>query len=286
MNDDDRIMNELKAAYETLGLPQDAPKEAVEKRYFLLLKKNKTSQSVDVAAISHAYKTITQYELGRNIQQYEAKHYGNSKTKRVLDNFWHRYKLHVFLGIIVLILLVMGVDSVLEKRAERIALSKLPPADLEVMLVGEYRHESDELLSAAMTESFPEWQRIKAVVSYAPENPADQFDIGALQKNMIMLVTEQPDVYILDKHTFSQLAYQKSFMPLNDLDLQVEKERLLEAIPEGETASYVYGIDLTGVPHFEDWDVAGKQEWVLALRFDTEKIDNALYFAHKLLQTP
>lgn len=287
MTEETKVPQHIKEAFQILGLPEDASKETIEDRYFLLLKKRKTGQNIDLDSVNKAYKAIIDYELERSAQLYEEKVYGDSKAKRAIDNFWHKYKVHVWFTIIVLFVGGMTIQSILENRAEKIALSKLPPPDLDVMYVGEYFHEDAEKLGEDMLVSFPEWQRIIGFLSYNPENPKDQYDIASTQKNMLNLMMQRPDIYIMDQFNYRLLVTQGAFVPLKELGLtgEIPQELLLKGQAEEDPEPYLYGIDVSGSAElFYQWGVFHTNEqFIIAVRYDSERIDQAIQFIRKVV---
>ncbi len=276
---------QLQQAYDTLALPNTATKEEVEEKYFLLLKKKKMGQPIDEETVTRAYRLIVAEHLRLEAEQYDQKHYAGSKSRKAIDDFWHKYKTHVIVSVLALAVLIVGIQSYLDKRAEQIALSKLPPSNLDVMFVGEFQQgsDSDSDAGAILLEHFPDWQRIKVFVSYNPSEPKSEFDIAATQKNMLNLITEIPDVYITDSFNFELLTKQGAFLKLDDWSNGLPAERLITRQAENDDRSYVYGIDLSDAPAWEQLQLYGTKERIIALRFDTENAENSLLFVKRLL---
>ena len=284
---------QLIEAYKVLDLPPGAEREEVEKRYFLLLKKSKTERQtaaapqIDVELISRAYKTINNYELQQKAQKFEEQTYAGSKSKRWIDNIWHLYKLQIVAALVILIMGGMMLNSYLDKRAEKIALANLPPADLEVMFVGEYFHPDRVDLGSALLTVKPEWQRIQAMLSYNPENPRDEFDIAAVQKNILNLMYEEPDLYIVDQYNFKLLVDQGFFMKLDDWQLDIEDNRKVVVQGKEDTQPHMYGIDVSDSMLFKQLSVnqelVGKEEKIVALRYDASELDKAAEFIQALI---
>jgi len=275
---------ELLEAYAVLDLPETATKEDAENRYFLLLKKSKRNGQLDTSAISKAYTIIVENERTKDITKYEETHYAGSKSRQAFDQFWTNYKLHVIVSAVLLILIIVGINSYLDKRAEKIALSKLPPADIEVMFVGEFFTPEDYDLGQSMLAYFPDWQRIKTFISYNPETPQDQFDIYSSQKNLINLMTEKPQVYITDKFNYSILVSQGAFMDLQQWIADIPAERLVMGQREEDGKPFVYGIDVSENAVFKDLKLLNrKPETIASIRFDSPDTDNAIRFIKSLL---
>jgi hypothetical protein len=274
---------ELLQAYKILDLPETATKEQVEDRYFLLLKKKRNGQPLDEEAITRAYKQISDHQLTLGALQYDQEHYAGSKSKKAIDDFWHKYKVHVLLSALAIVIAIVGVQSYLDKRAEQIALSKLPPSNVDVMFVGHYQQAEQADLGIPLLAYFPEWQRIKVFISYNPSEAKDQFDIAATQKNMLNLITEIPDIYITDKPNFEMLVNQGAFMKLDRWKDEFAADRVMQRQSQEDEQAHAYGIDISDLTLFRDMELFGTKEMVIAFRFDTDNTENALLFTKRLL---
>jgi len=273
----------LQQAYETLGLPVDASREEIEERYFLLLKKVKTGQAVDEEAVSRAYKTIIEAMRESKVRELEQMYYGDSVFKRKMADFWVKYRTHVIVSAIVLILAGVILNTVLNQRAMRIAEANRPPIDVYALFVGEFFHDNEHELPERMLADFPEWQRVDALISYAPENPRDPFEVAALQKNVITIMSERPDLYVTDPFNFESLMFQSAFLPLDDLADKFPAGSLVRGQADSDDAPHVYGIDVSASPLFAKWGIIDKGERIIGIRYDTERLDNAIAFVQKLL---
>ena len=289
-----QMNEELKKAYEVLGLPEDATKEQIEKRYFMLVRKYRSrmldqnnennDDDYNIDEINRAYNLILEYERRQANEEYRQKHY--SRFKRIdmekIDHFFHYYKIHLLVAIIVVVAIVFGIKGYLDKRAEREAEAKLPPIQLSVLFFGEY-YASDESESEKIEnnilQQFPEWKRVKVQISYVPEVARNEYDIAMQQKSIITLISERPDIYIVDEFNFNRLLSQGIFSPLDD-----KAQTLLQQLPQDDIYSGVagegqekriYGIDVTDSPLLQGVNMSGKK-LIATLRADAEKEENAL----------
>lgn len=287
---------ELKKAYETLGLPEDASKEDVENRYFLLLKKDRARQRnpeaeykdlPPLADINAAYKVIMNQEIEKAKQQYNEAKYGKSKHKEKIDHFFHYYRIHLLVAIVLIAAIGYGIKAYMDKKeAERLE-ALLPPPSLHVMLFGDYIAEDPGELESNILQAVPGWERLKIDVTPVPEEVRSEFDFALQQKSMLALVTIRPDIYILDKVNFDKLLNQGAFRKLDDL-----KQRLGEQLPtdielhaqtEEDTQKHLYGIDLSGHSIFEQTPFAGK-ETIAVIREGAELLDNAFTFIETVVK--
>ena len=105
-------MEDLKQAYELLGLQEGADREEVEKRYFLLIRRTRTSKQraeatgqADVSSspsledVNHAYKLILAAEDQKTNEAFNVNAYGKYKkmagSAAKVDHFFSYYKFHL-----------------------------------------------------------------------------------------------------------------------------------------------------------------------------------------------
>jgi hypothetical protein len=133
-----------------------------------------------------------------------------------------------------------------------------------------------------MLADFPEWQRVDALISLAPENPKDPFEVAALQKNVVMIMSERPDLYVTDPHNFRSLMVQSAFRPLDDIADRFPEELWVRGQAETDDRPHIYGIDVSASPLFEKWGILDKGQRIVGIRYDTGRLDNAVAFVQKL----
>lgn len=251
-------MNNLEEAFKALGLPSDASREEIEKRYDLLLRQARAQQRrgeviIDEALVHRAYRAINEQHLKEASQQYYLKNYGSdekgARTKEKIDHFFHYYKFHVIFSILALVLIIMGVNSYLDRRAENARLAALPPVDVSVMFFGEYSGNYPEF-DETLLEQFPGWVRIDTEVAFVPVEPRDQYEVAMLQKSAITLMESEHDIYILDRANFERLLHLDLFVQFESLylganDVLADKSKVIYARTEDDNTDYAYGIDIS-----------------------------------------
>jgi len=274
----------LKEAYAVLGLPEDAGMEAVDEKYFLLLRKGRHDKSVDLDAVSKAYRIIKEHEQEKAKAAFERQHYRSPWRSR-LDHIWHYYKWHAVGAVVLIIVCVSIVGTILEKRAERIAEANLPPAALEVLFFGEFFSEAETIDTAPVLRHFPEWPRMVIKVSYVPEEAKSEFDLAMQQRSVITLMTEKPDLYIVDRPNFDRLAAQGAFLPLDEWFGTLAAGQAVPAQSEQDESPRAYGVLITASSLMEELGIQdGSTEKIAALRFDAERPENAKRFMEWLLE--
>lgn len=301
-------MDQMKEAYERLGLPEDATREQLDDRYTLLMRQTRSHQrrepdraeefEAEFAEITKAYKFILEEENRKSLEEMNQKRYGKFKkfagTAEKTDHFFRYYKFHVLGGIALVGLLIYIVISIFNHQAEKERLASLPPVDLEVMFLGSYMNQDAgqdlKPLEDAILAQFPEWKRVTVTLNYVPpldsNNPQDAV---MLQKALLVLTTERPDVYIMDQNAFNWVGNQGMVRPLEpevegELKDMLTPEMLLMGKNEEDGSEHVYAIDIMNSKLSEELPLL-KKEMFAGIRGDTKRNDNALQFIKHYLET-
>jgi len=280
---------ELKKAYEILGLPEDATREQVENRYFILLKRERAQSSrsgdaetdetgetsSDLAEITRAYRLI----LGL-----ETEKLSTEPKQGKVAHFFYYYKVHVIVSLLIVLIAGFMIKENIDKR---IAESKLPPIDLSVSVFGNFYFVDTDKLAQNMLRLVPEWKRIDTKLTYVPTEIKSEQDIALQQKSVLNLITEKDELYILDEKNFESLMNQHAFQKLEELpgwsDLQVSEDKVRRGKTEDDTEEHAYGVDITGHPVFEGIELTGERQ-IVAVRAKFEKWPDTLKLLSKLVQ--
>jgi len=300
-------MEELRKAYELLGLPENATREEVEKRYDILLRQAKTQRQrqedgagaepvLDFTAITRAYRYILDYENKEAVeeltrQQY-AKYKGFAGTAQKIDHFFSYYKWHV-VGVIAIIgFIIYGTVAYLDQREEQRRLALLPPEDLIGTFIGEFYQpemQSDTSpIEAAVLTQFADWQRVEIDMLSFTMNGGSQVDVAMLQKASIQLATEQPDIYILDVDTYPWLAQSGVLL---DLESQVNgpwkdllpPDAAVKARAGEDEPERIYGVEVTDSALLKELPIVYDTA-IIAVRINSENIDKAMAFIERYLR--
>ncbi|WP_410769336.1 molecular chaperone DnaJ [Fontibacillus sp. BL9] len=301
-------MDDLKRAYELLGLSENASREEVEKAFDLLLRRSRSrrpnaqgdgeSEENEYDLQLKAYKTIVEYEERSKIDEMSRKRYGKwgkfAGNAEKVDDFFRLHKTKVIIGIIAVIALVVGITAFINHREEQKRLAALPPIDLSIMFVGNYMTDQnqggDEGLEKAMTAQFPEWKRLKVILTYLPSQGegGGTADLAYQQKAMAMVATEKPDVYILDENSFDWLGGGGVLEKLDTEANGVLKPLLGEnsikvGRTEEETEDHVYGIRVTDSPLAKQLPLA-MQDMIITVRIGSDNKDKAIHLIERYLE--
>jgi hypothetical protein len=287
---------DLKKAYEILEIPDNSDIEQVERRYDLLLRRMRKQdlqqtgleESQDLSQINAAYREIKDAYRLQEIEKYEdekyAKYKGNAKNVQKMEHFWEYYRFHVFGGILLVILLIMVGQGVIDNRRE----AALPPPELSIMLFGQFLNVDQKTIEDALLSSFPEWKRVKVVVTPMSLDMSGGYDFALQQKAVVMLATERPSLYIVEKESFQWMMPQGVFLPLEPVlqstGLQLTAERLVRD-PE-DASSPIYGVDTSGSTWWKEAGLGNRDSIVTISRNVEDKLSaeypHALEFLKKL----
>lgn len=299
-------MDKLKQAYEQMGLPENASKEDVEKRYSILARQARTrkqrqgssapeSNDDSFAAVTEAYRLILDLDNQKSVEQINEREYGKYKkyagTAEKTDHFFRYYKFHLLGGILAVVLIIVGIQTYLNYQAEQERLANLPPVDLSVMFIGDFiQKDSDELeiLEEALLVHNPEWKRTSVSMTFLPSQTRNE-DFMHKQKAVITLMTEKPDAYIMDRSTFAWLSDQGLLRNLDEeAKLGFQSELPPNAAVKGksseDTAEHIYGIDLTSSPAVQKLPLKLK-EFIFGIRAGGSNDDKALQFIANYLKS-
>ncbi|WP_168119398.1 J domain-containing protein [Paenibacillus sp. HB172176] len=303
-------LSKLKKAYETMDLPEFASREDVEKRYTLLLRRerSKPKQEDDEAAassesgsefskVNEAYKFILAYEDRKITDAFNEQEYGKYKKMagqaQKFDHFWRYYKFHTLGAIVLIAIIIYGVNAYMNHREHEKYLASLPPVDVSISFYGLFANmdqdqgdvEEYNNIDKAILETFPDWKRVKSSIVYVPQNEAEQYVY--LQKAVVTLVSEKSDLYIVDKSMFQWIGQQGVFMNLDDkltaedgLSDDIAMKLSTEDVPE----EHVYAVNLTNSKLADDLPVQ-KVDLIVGIRANAKNPDKALQFLKTYLKT-
>ncbi len=277
---------ELKQAYSILGLPDEAPMEDVEKRYTLLLKKQHSQQSrtndehgeiINYEQINQAYRILLQHHKEKASLAFEHEYYSATHRKWKLDrldHFWQYNKIRIISALLILAVIFYGLNTFLDKRAERIAESLRPPIDIEIMFYGDFFTEDIHKLEQALLDQVPEWKRVKIIINQIPSDPSNPYAVSLQQKAVITLMTEKPDIYIMDQPAFEMLAIQQALIAANEwlgpIQDQLTDEQKMFGQGEDDVEPRFYGVDVSNNTVFENKGLHSVNQ-IISMRFDSTK---------------
>lgn len=271
---DSRI--DRKQAFEILGLPEDAAREEIERKYFLLLKKTHAEDLKEPNSLSDdsessrltVDKLNEAYEVIMGIEKTDPK-VKLGWNKESVGHFFHYYKIHVIVAVILLAVAGYTIKEYVDNQRIKAELALLPDPDVQVLFVGNFSTNEDGVpeIEKQILDMFPEWERVTVDFVYRPLNSQDPMDAVLLQKSIVDLMTKRGDVYIMDKDNYEQLVIQDIF------DTQIL----------GDQGS----VDVSANSLWTEIPMTGREEQKIAAIFEeSEHKEQALKLIEKLQQNP
>jgi hypothetical protein len=296
-------VEELKKAYSTMGLEETASREEVEKRYETLMRQNRSraKQQSDepedsFSKVTQAYRLILEHEDRKITDAFNEQEYGKYKKMagqaQKMDHFWRYYRFHTLGAIVAVALIIYGIISFIDYREEKERLANLPPVDLNVSFMGNFMLKEEapkeEPVENALLAAFPEWKRFVTTTTFVPADESMQY--AYLQKAILVLATEHPDVYVMDRSILTWIGNQPDL--LLNMDDWAEgdfkpllKEGIAQKFAAGEDGEeHVYAFDLTKSKLADDLPLY-HSELLVGIRSNAKNPDNAKAFIEKYLGT-
>lgn len=304
-------MDQMKDAYEKLGLPETATSEELDDRYTLLMRQARSEQRRDpdksdeveerFSEVTKAYNYILEEEKRKSLEELSRKKYGKFKgmagAAEKTEHFFRYYRYHVLGGLALIAIIIYAIISIYNHRAEQDRLAKLPPVDLSVMFLGSYitpdGGQDYTAIEDAILAQFPEWKRVQVSVTYVPSLEAGSpNDAALLQKAMLVLATERSDLYIMDQTAFDWVGNQGIIRSLEpELEGKFKslvtpdmlKKTKTDEETSGETSKEIYAVNIINSPLSKELPLA-KSDMIAGVQPDSERESNALTFITHYLE--
>ncbi|WP_025704282.1 hypothetical protein [Paenibacillus graminis] len=257
-------MNEkLTQAYERLGLPETVTREELNKRFDLLLRRRRSlnteaeiaAYEADFQAIKFILDSRDQQEIQEAEDQRLAKYGSLAGGARKWERFMRLYKTHVIISIIAVIVLVFAGNALYNNWQHKKYLATLPPVDAKIMFIGNFGVKDEDgkmdALNQAIIEQYPEWKRVDSSMVYLPKTGegSDTLDMNYMQKAVVELAANTPDILILDEATLEWIGKQDGFQNLEPIlaDGKISKDdpRLKWGKVGESTEEQLYAVDIT-----------------------------------------
>lgn len=295
-------MENLKQAYETLGLSENASREEVEKTFEMLLRRSKGKSGEEATVFEQqlkAYKFIINYKEQAEIEKMSAERYRKygkfaNKAEKTSD-FFRLHKTKVFVSIISVVVVIVALTTYLNHREEQKRLAALPPVDLSLLYIGNFmvdeNNGGEEGYEKALLQQFPQFKRFALNVNYMPPANKDGLTGDALayqQKAFTVIATERPDIYVTDETTFEWVGKMGAFKSLDEevagrWKSLVNEKTALKLMNEEEQKEHIYGIDVSDSPLFNELPLY-KDKAILTIRDGSSNIEKSVQFIEHFLQ--
>jgi len=292
----------LQEARKILGVTKASSKEEIEKKYDVILRKYrlmKMEGTLDEASEAEFQKSTDAYRIlmGYEVEEpkVETKETYADKAfekigidKKKADNFFHYYKYHILIGIVVVILLFFTVRSI---------VTKVDP-DISIGLMGEINFDVQDNFKDKITKNVPEIKEISMDTVVLSDRYTDESTYAYLQKALVLLAASDIDMFLVNRYAFDKYAENGAFMPLdqvikdNNIDVSDNQTIKLRVVDEWEEPSSatdtqrrpktyvdaepkIYGIDVTNSDFFKDIDIIGPEK-ILVVRVQPKNYDLVL----------
>ncbi|NQX49173.1 hypothetical protein HQN87_28010 [Paenibacillus tritici] len=294
----------LKQAYVRLDLPETVTREELNKRFDLLLKRRRAlSTDEEIAAYEadfRAYKLILDTWDEQEIQQAEderlAKYGRFSGTASKWETFMRLYKTHVILGIIGVLVLIFGGKALYDNYQHRQYLASLPPVDATIMFIGNFgakdtSGKTDEL-EKAIVAAYPEWKRVEANIVYLPRTGegSDTLDMNHMQKAVVELAANRPDILILDEATVDWIGGQTGFQNLEpitaDGKLAADDTRMKWGVNEETGKNELFGVDILKSPFISAMPIDYNAKSIIISVLGESNKDKLMAFVKHIAEEP
>lgn len=302
-------MDELKKAYEILGLPESASREELDREFDILVRKSRTRKTAQSTAENEpdeyelkmkAYRTIVDYEEKKKIEELSRERYAKwgrfAGAAEKSNDFIRIHKTKIIIGIISVLVVIIGITGIMNHLEEKRRIAALPPLDLSAMFLGTFMADDskggESALEDAFTATMPNWQRTEAELVYLPSQDAEMAgtaDIAYQQKAMALLSTERPDVYIVDENALKWLMNSGLFLSLDEaangeLKPLLKEDSIIMGRSEEDTEDHIYGIRV------KDSELAKQlplymPDMIVTIRIDSENTDKAIELIKRYLET-
>ncbi len=229
-----------------LGVPENASRTEIERKYAILLKKYRqemhhemqegqdptdetdegpgnglpresvaghgtTGAGFDFDAVTEAYNTLMGYEVEVRPEAPGKiatflKRFGLDEKKT--DNFLHYYKYHILVGIVAIIAIVMVIRSFVNR----------PSYDFNIAFFGRiYYYDAVETLGDRIKEEIPIIEEPGIDGTYLSDDSPGEQQYAMEMKAMTLLYAGEIDVFILDRPTYERYAKMGAFMSLDEI---------------------------------------------------------------------
>ena len=277
-----------KKALEILGLNQDATRHDVSNRYGVLTRKFKTIEKDEngytINDITKAYNLLMGITFIDKAEEERQKALRENppllsriinKDPIKIENFFHYYKTHIIVGIIVLITMFSIIRSCVNNV----------PSDFNILFYGNIYTEQTEKISTDLVNNYSDITTpYIEVLTFMQNDP--QYESAIRMKIAAMAATQELDIVLLDEVTFKEHAKQGMFLPLDDLtdDLGFPIESYVEGTEKiDETENYEpiygpakkYGINITESEFVKENDIYADNV-IITIAVNSKRIEKAI----------
>lgn len=274
-------------AYKILGVKEGAKKDEIIKRYNILLKRYKFSQTegmepeIEIDDISKAYNLLMGYSsVEQEDTRIERKDSAIDKLLKKIGidpkkaaNFFYYYKFHILIIVIAVLMVGFFVKDI---------VTRVEP-ELNVIVAGEFYTQQTESLAESMKSELSGVKEISLQLLYLSDNSQSQQDYAVQMKFITLMAAGDIDIFVLDRNTFEKYASQGAFLPLDENAVDIRPELIKDKgyiIKDNDSGEeHLFGINVSQSALLSDLQSPGDEK-IVAVRNNAKHLDKAL----KLLQ--
>lgn len=273
-------IDQKQQALEKLGLSAHATMDDIEHRYRILMRRARARQlrgewgpeeEKEWEECHAAYLALRKERDHEWLSHYLQDRYGRfgrfATIAERLDNFWYHYRQAVIALLVSVILISSLIFGYTKMQRDLEVLAELPPADLSIMVVGDFGFslydQDEERAAEKLLKRLPEWRRIETKLYDVPLNPDNRTDYAKIRLAQMALMSERPDLYVLDQEQYYnllQMGYLRKLDRFDDYAIYMGQGPLSQAL------------SLSGGPV------------IVAVSVFCEKPDNAELFIKRFMQ--
>jgi len=276
-------MMDKEKARQILGVTEDASPAEIEKRFAILLKKHKLSQSTQdenaqgneysFDEITDAYNTLMGYEIPAEESPPSAAAPILNKLgldEKKVKNFFYYYKYYIIAIIAVLIIIGSFIKTV---------VTKVDP-DFHVAFIGDFKYVDEQILKDRIKEEIPEIKEPNIGIAYLSEEMLGQEQMAMEIKASLFFVTGETDVFVLDRENYEKYAVEGVFLSLDEIapelgvDMEKNKDYVLTA--NDQTEPHLYGINVTDSRVLKKSGIFNDDEMIAAIYANSKRQETAL----------
>lgn len=196
------------------------------------------------------------------------------KWKKAIENYFYHYTVHTIIGILLAFFVISISWTIIKGQIEKREEANRPPADIEVLLYGDFKaHYEEDLLEKNLQEAFPDWD-INLETEHVSSQLTTAEDIASQQKGMLTMATVAPDVYIFDPNQFKIYVESDAFVKLDDKFDSIDESLHVYHQTEKDDKEHLYAINITDSPIFELREAIPKDKYIVVQEHaeDNEKV--------------
>ena len=174
---------------------------------------------------------------------------GLNIDKKKMENFWYYYKIHVFVGIFIVIMLVVTLKDCANNVMPDVSVAYIGANYIPEEVSQKFK---DGIAASGIVQDVNQdnQQELLFQSMIVSEDVKTQQDIAMQQKVMLVFFSGDTQLFLLDRENFEKFGIQGAFDPLDDwadkFGITAEKNPEIKLTVEETTDTHIYAIPLKG----------------------------------------